>query len=260
MGISDVAMYPRGTEPEPKAKPIDRWLGLGAAILSVVTYLEAKTPVAIVVALTLIFCLAFHPLWNFWWVEKTLTRRLVATASMIAALALYGAHVWPHAELPQVRLLEVVVGYHPVETRHGKKPQIIANVYYTNDSDEDLQMVTHYGFQFVDARGFVRDPVRGFREDVKYLKAVKERARSLQTREKTNVLRIPAHATLWVTFGGRVLTASEMKAFFEEHDYRFYIDAAFTFTGRGGVTTLDACGYSTGEHGVFFVCPEEVYK
>jgi hypothetical protein len=77
------------------AKPIDRWLGLGATVVGILLYLLSKTPEVVVGCLVAILVLLLHPVWNFWWIEDATWRRASAVAVLIAALALVGYVSWP---------------------------------------------------------------------------------------------------------------------------------------------------------------------
>lgn len=58
-------------------------------------FLVPKTPLVIVVLLVAIFALLFHPVWNFWWVERSLKRRVAACLVLIGSLICLGAVSWP---------------------------------------------------------------------------------------------------------------------------------------------------------------------
>lgn len=77
-----------------KNKPIDRWLAFGIAIVSVALYLLPKSPLIIVVCLAIIFALAFHPIWNFWWVEKAMPRRIGVLMVVLVGLIFLGYVSW----------------------------------------------------------------------------------------------------------------------------------------------------------------------
>jgi hypothetical protein len=78
-----------------KRKPVDRWLGLGSIAVGVVFFLLPKTPLVIVLSLVLIFALLIHPVWNFWWIEGKLWRRLGVCCLFVACLFLLGRASWP---------------------------------------------------------------------------------------------------------------------------------------------------------------------
>ena len=80
-------------------KPIDRWLGLVGIAIGVVLFLLPKTPFVVVACCLLIFTLLLHPVWNFWWIEKSISRRCSAIASLAAILFLLGIWTWPVDEL-----------------------------------------------------------------------------------------------------------------------------------------------------------------
>jgi hypothetical protein len=82
-------------------KPIDAWLTVGTFVLALVFFLlPDKTPTVIVAALVLCFVLLIHPVWNFWWIERSVIRRLVAIAVMGAILGFVGFVSWPKPQAP----------------------------------------------------------------------------------------------------------------------------------------------------------------
>jgi hypothetical protein len=82
--------------PEEKKKPIDRWLGLGATAVAIGLYLiPNKTPGVIIACLAAMFILLIHPVWNFWWIDKSRVRQSVACMGLIGALIMLGIIVWP---------------------------------------------------------------------------------------------------------------------------------------------------------------------
>jgi hypothetical protein len=81
-----------------KSKPqksVDIWLGLFGAAVGIVFWLLEKTPVVIVASLVLIFALLFHPIWHFWWIERSLMRRASSVTALVVLLIVIGASVWP---------------------------------------------------------------------------------------------------------------------------------------------------------------------
>jgi hypothetical protein len=80
-------------------KPVDTWLGLFGVAAGIVFFLVPKHPVVIIVSVVLIFLLLFHPLWNFWWIERSTLRRMVALIVLVALLAVLGAWTWPKSSL-----------------------------------------------------------------------------------------------------------------------------------------------------------------
>ena len=90
--------YPlSGAHAAPK-KPIDLWLTIAGVVVTVVLYLLPRTPTVIVICLAFIFGLLCHPVWNFWWIEKTITRKLVALGSLAIAIGTIGAMVKPESQ------------------------------------------------------------------------------------------------------------------------------------------------------------------
>lgn len=72
------------------AKPVDRWLARGGVAVGIALYLVPKSGPFVVGLLFLMGILLLHPLWNFWWIEKSLTRRIVAVVVLVAALSAIG--------------------------------------------------------------------------------------------------------------------------------------------------------------------------
>jgi hypothetical protein len=79
----------------PSSKPIDRWLVLGGAVLAIMLFLIAKTPVVVILCVLSMFGLLVHPVWNFWWIEEAARRRIGALCLLAVALFCIGAYVWP---------------------------------------------------------------------------------------------------------------------------------------------------------------------
>jgi hypothetical protein len=90
------------------AKPVDRWLTIGALVVGVITFIAPKTPLFVISLLVVCFSLLIHPIWNFWWVERSFARRLVALAVVAVLLAVVGRAAIPvtkvtrHADAPYV--------------------------------------------------------------------------------------------------------------------------------------------------------------
>ncbi len=81
-------------------KPIDRWLAIGGIAVGIGFSLLPKTSAVIVVALVVIFGLLVHPLWYFWWIEKTFSRRVMAGLVFAIGLVVFGVQVWPKPQHP----------------------------------------------------------------------------------------------------------------------------------------------------------------
>jgi hypothetical protein len=76
-------------------KPIDRWLGIGGIVATIFLFLLAKTPFIVVVLLVAIFGLLCHPIWHFWWIEKSLPRRFGSLLVLGIVLLCVGRISWP---------------------------------------------------------------------------------------------------------------------------------------------------------------------
>jgi hypothetical protein len=79
-----------------KKKPIDRWLGFGAAAMSIALFfLSPQNPIIIIVLLIVMAAFLVHPIWNFWWIDRSLFRRMVCLLAMATLLFRFGYYVWP---------------------------------------------------------------------------------------------------------------------------------------------------------------------
>jgi hypothetical protein len=78
-------------------KPVDRWLGLVGIAVGIVFFLLPKTQIIVAIALMSIFGLLFRPLWNFWWIENSIIRRVSAMVLFLVALGIVGNYSWPSA-------------------------------------------------------------------------------------------------------------------------------------------------------------------
>jgi hypothetical protein len=81
-------------------KPIDRWLGLFATAVGVGVNWMPKTPVFLIGSFALIFLLLIHPVWNFWWIEKSSFRRWPALITLAFCIFLLGYFAWPNPLAP----------------------------------------------------------------------------------------------------------------------------------------------------------------
>jgi len=100
---------------EAGSKPIDRWLGLGSIAMGLLFYLLPKTPFVIACSLAAIFLLLLHPAWNFWWIEKSLFRRLVLLTVLAVCLVGVGYYVWPIPLVPE----DHIIGEVPMPIEHS---------------------------------------------------------------------------------------------------------------------------------------------
>jgi hypothetical protein len=81
--------------PKKSKKPIDSWLTLVGIAVGIVFSFSAKTPSVIIGGLLLCFVVLAHPIWNFWWVERSLARRIAVLFIVAIALLGIGFGTWP---------------------------------------------------------------------------------------------------------------------------------------------------------------------
>lgn len=79
-----------------KRKPIDSWLAIGGIVVTMFLTLAPKTPYVIITLLILIFILMLHPIWKFWWIERSIWRRMAALLILCIGLLTFGAYIWPN--------------------------------------------------------------------------------------------------------------------------------------------------------------------
>lgn len=100
---SNVSMPLNPNPPTPgKKKPIDRWLSIASLAAAILLFLLPKSPPIIVSLLVAMFLLLLHPLWNFWWIEKALWRRLIALMILITVSVRVAVVTWPRLEKPDL--------------------------------------------------------------------------------------------------------------------------------------------------------------
>jgi hypothetical protein len=93
--------------PETTNKPIDRGLALFGIAMGIAFFLIPKTPIAIIICLVIMFALLIHPLWKFWWIERSRNRQIIACLFLVACLFLLGRAAWPPPVLPQSQIPDV---------------------------------------------------------------------------------------------------------------------------------------------------------
>lgn len=79
----------------PTPKPIDRWLALVGIAMGIAIFLVPKTPLVIILSLIGMFLALCHPAWNFWWIEESRLRRILALIVLAALHFGFGVFVWP---------------------------------------------------------------------------------------------------------------------------------------------------------------------
>ena len=80
-----------------KPKPIDAWLTLLTAAMAPLTFLFAKSPVAVLACVIVMFALLVHPVWNFWWIEDRKWRRVIALGAVAVGLGFVAYAAWPES-------------------------------------------------------------------------------------------------------------------------------------------------------------------
>ena|SRR5438477_9275290 len=81
-------------------KPIDRWLGMAGIVAGLVTFVAPRTTTFIICLLVLCFLLLIHPVWNFWWIERSFVRRLASLFVVSLTLAFVGLASLPKESSP----------------------------------------------------------------------------------------------------------------------------------------------------------------
>lgn len=105
-------------------KPIDAWLQLAGTVVGIGLWLwPTKTPVGVVIALSLIFLCFLHPRWNFWWIEDNSIRRGVALVTLCAGLVAVGFASWPAKPGPSAEETAAILAkLTDIESRLGSFP------------------------------------------------------------------------------------------------------------------------------------------
>jgi|SRR5581483_1348638 len=83
-------------------KPIDTWIALWGFIVTVILFLAPRTPTIVGLCLLALFGLVVHPVWTFWWIEKSLTRRvgsILIAWMIIAGMVISTIHYDSHERL-----------------------------------------------------------------------------------------------------------------------------------------------------------------
>lgn len=89
----------KGGLPTGRPKPLDVWLTIGGVVVGLVLFLVPKTPASVTASCVVICLLMIHPVWNFWWIERSQTRRGFALVVLVSAVCGLGGLAWPGAKL-----------------------------------------------------------------------------------------------------------------------------------------------------------------
>lgn len=77
-------------------KPIDLWLALAGTSIGIALFLlPEKSATGIVFWCVLFFALLCHPLWNFWWIERSTVRRVCGVLLLLAGTVGIAFKAWP---------------------------------------------------------------------------------------------------------------------------------------------------------------------
>jgi hypothetical protein len=143
-------------------KPVDRWLTYLGIGLALVQPFLPKTPSIVLVSLASVFAVLIHPVWNFWWIEAKLWRRIAALGMLGLGLITLGCYVWPppeltlpkteHSETPASlasKATEKPVTIKPSQVTFGvsssSTPTPLSDTYMfriSNNSDDDVYAVS----------------------------------------------------------------------------------------------------------------------
>lgn len=85
-------------------KPIDRWLALAGVAVGLILFLVPRSSVSVSVCAAMLFALLLHPIWNMWWIEAALSRRLFALGLWSLCCAFVGFVAWPSAQSVDLRV------------------------------------------------------------------------------------------------------------------------------------------------------------
>lgn len=78
-------------------KPLKTWITCWSLAVAILLFLLIRSPSVVVLCLAAIFGLCVHSIWNFWWIEDGMKRRVGALAVFIVFLVLVGFNAWPRA-------------------------------------------------------------------------------------------------------------------------------------------------------------------
>ena len=138
-------------------KPVDLWLGLGGIAFGIVYWLLVdKTPLTIVGSLFLVFALLAHPVWNFWFIERRLSTRILALCVFTAMLFALGRQSWPKpVEVPNAKIeitnIAASRGFR-TDPKHG----FFINVYYENRGTLPAKGITTHTWLRLERPRFIR--------------------------------------------------------------------------------------------------------
>lgn len=146
-------------------KPIDRWLGLGSLAVAIALYLLPKTPFVVIACLVVIFGVLVHPVWNFWWIEESLTRRVGALVILAGLLVIMGDLAWPEVLPAPLADLRVTDWERlPIPLIVGQKAEV--HLHVKNRNDAPVKAVAKYSPIWVDGNPEAMDyPARKAFED-----------------------------------------------------------------------------------------------
>jgi len=127
--------------------------------------------------LVVIAALLAHPVWNFYWIEGHVSRRLLALVALLAGVGFYGKVVWPHP-LPMLHLDSWE--FYPPDTVQKPEGRIAIKAWVVNDGDDDA-IVSDYGASWISPRSASEQTVDSMFDN-------SNQARALAASEKDHII------------------------------------------------------------------------
>jgi hypothetical protein len=121
------------------SKPIGMWISLFFFVVGLAMIWMARTPSLLIIIMVLMFVSLLHPIYHFWWIEKTRLRRITAIVIYFILIILFGYIVWPSRELPNILKVSLIQmnNYSPSLHVNGVKWQKNYREYLFTISNQD---------------------------------------------------------------------------------------------------------------------------
>ncbi|MEW6713732.1 MAG: hypothetical protein AB1306_01400, partial [Nitrospirota bacterium] len=171
---------------------------LGAIAVGILYFWIPKTTTTLVISLGLIFFLLIHPLWNFWWVEKSRFRQITFVSFLLILLIALGFIAWPSGDVQQPASSAIlrVADYERFPLVAGEKMKI--HLHIRNSGLKTIPIYATYAPIFVEINGEIDQYQKDYDKRKVFEDSLWEKMLTSESKKPRKTLFIPPIMDYWL--------------------------------------------------------------